>query len=172
MTRRFAWWAARRTPRSRRSPHPAPPGGVLPILRLTIHPDSRAPQSEVAVRCYRYAFNRSLADDFMPQRLARCPNVKALKLTAPTAGPDLSSKAAQQLAALLNAMPSDTRTPAAVSALLQQRFRAPATVAVEQSGPTTVSLRVSYQNACLIGELPGFNDAHVAAAIGTDCRGG
>ena len=142
------------------------------VLRVTVALDPQLPQPDQTVRCYRYLFDRSSVDDARPKRLSQCPDSAALVLSSPAPGPDLTSKAASQLASTLTALPAEKRTAAVVSTLLVRLYPAPVSTAAEQSGPTTVTFRVNDENACLLGKLPVRGVAHVVAAVGTDCRGG
>lgn len=142
------------------------------VLQVTVARDAQLPQPDQTVRCYRFLFDRSSVDDARPRPLSRCPDSTALTLSSPPPGPDLSSKSSSKLAASLTALSTDHRKASAVMALLSRLYPAPAASSAEQSGPVTVTFRVSYENACLLGELPAHGGARVAAAIGTDCRGG
>jgi hypothetical protein len=142
------------------------------VLRVTVARGSQLPQSDRTVRCYRYLFDRSSVDDARPKRLPQCPDSETLVLSSPAPGPDLSSKTAIKLGSTLTALSADHRTAPTVSALLARLYPAPVASAAEQSGTATVTFRVNYENACLLGQLPIRGAAHVVAAVGTDCRGG
>jgi hypothetical protein len=142
------------------------------VLRVTVAFDSQLPQPDRTVRCYRYLFDRSSVNDARPKRLPECPDSEAVVLSSPPSGPDLSARASSKLASRLSALATDQRTARVVSALLTGLYPDPVTSAAEQSGSTTVTFRVNYENACLLGQLSIRGAAHVVSATGTDCRGG